>query len=262
MPPVPSLAMSSPHGLGATTPRGAPMSGRSMPGSRPTTGNGAMSGTNPGAFSLSARHIIAPQVGMSAMVSALGNLKAPWEQGKITPLNSARGEDAAPRPYFVGRARAKEQLNMAFSTQDEAARLRRLEQAIDTPAVRFDEALTPRYLQASRQAQVLSKTLNAQERRQAQKEAERAEQQKVAAAPAPPPAPAPAAEAAAEEAAEELQYDEEEAAAALRIQSLYRGKKERQEVQQMVEEETKAATKIQSVYRGKASRKGGEQSEP
>lgn len=204
----------------------------------------------PGGFSTSARHIIQPQVGMSAMVSALGNLSAPWEQPSAQKLFSPRAAMAKveePRRYLVGRARAKDQLNMALATQDEAAQLRRLEQALEVPSVRYDEVLTPRVMKAAKQLNNLSQTFNSEERARKKTQETQPQQQKKKLTEDTPEA---------EQEVLQEAFDEEEAAAALRIQSLYRGKKEREETKKMVEEETKAATMIQSRYRGKAVRKG------
>jgi len=231
-------------------------------------------------LSLSARHIVQPQVGVSAILSALGNLKAPWEQTgvKQTPLNSARGEaPESARQYQVGRSRAKEQLNMAFATKDEVARLRRLEHALDTPAVRYDEALTPRLVAASNQVSNLSKALHHEDltaRRVKADAAAAAGKKLLTAAPAAAAAPEeqgpePETPAEEEEAADgEEDMSAEEAAAALRIQSIYRGKQEREavKVQQKqaakeAAEEKDAAIKIQSIFRGKASRAAGGASE-
>eukprot|EP00930_Biecheleria_cincta_P004616 TRINITY_DN105534_c0_g1_i1.p1 TRINITY_DN105534_c0_g1~~TRINITY_DN105534_c0_g1_i1.p1 ORF type:complete len:254 (-),score=49.53 TRINITY_DN105534_c0_g1_i1:226-987(-) len=252
MPPVPALSMTAPHGLGVSTPRRDPNSARQLPGSRPATGRSLVNGSSAGqaAFSANARHIIQPQVGMSAMISALGNLSAPWEQPSARKLLTPRGlpfKAESPRRYLVGRARAKDQLNMALATQDEAAQLRRLEQALEVPCVRYDEALTPRVMKAAKQINSLSRTLNSEERTRTVTQEVQPQQQR----PRGPTEDSPEVEQE-----DEQGCDEEEAAAATRIQSLYRGKKERQETRKMVEEETKAATKIQSRYRGKAVRKG------
>merc|ERR1712093_243665 len=53
------------------------------------------------------------------------------------------------------------------------------------------------------------------------------------------------------------QEEQEEAQAATKVQSLYRGKRDKQRVQEMKEEkqEKEAATKVQTMYRGKRDRK-------
>lgn len=183
---------------------------------------------------------------MSAMISALGNLSAPWEQPSAQKLFSPRAAKVEePRPYFVGRARAKDQLNMALATQDETAQLRRLEQALEVPSVRYDEVLTPRVMKAAKQLNNLTRTMDSEERKKQQETG--VQKQRTMGLTEQTPED--------EQDATQEGFVEEEAAAATRIQSLYRGKKEREETKKMVEEETKAATKIQSRYRGKAVRK-------
>mmetsp|Transcript_55216 Transcript_55216/g.129592 ORF Transcript_55216/g.129592 Transcript_55216/m.129592 type:complete len:248 (-) Transcript_55216:291-1034(-) len=243
MPPVPPLALTSPHGLGVTTPRS--LSSRPT---QPSTGGSYQPSV--GAFSRSARHIVTPQVGLSAMVQALGDLKAPWEvtsTQKFTPRRETPPDAlASVRPFSVGRARAQRQLQTALATQDEWAKVRRLEQALESPCVRYERATTPRLSQVTREAQ------------SARRELFKKGLQPKPAEPVKPTAPAkPESEpvvVAAPLSPEEAQRKEEEAAA-LRIQSLHRGRKEREAVKKMVDEETKAATKIQSVFRGQAARK-------
>mmetsp|Transcript_89238 Transcript_89238/g.158222 ORF Transcript_89238/g.158222 Transcript_89238/m.158222 type:complete len:257 (+) Transcript_89238:68-838(+) len=251
MPPVPALTMSSPHGLGAT-PRG-PFSARSMPGSRPGTGMMAQAG----ALQLSARHVVAPQVGVATMVSDLGKMKKPWDKTPsemLAAVHNVHQAEDTPRPYVVGRARAAQQLDIAFSTRDERAKLRRLEQALEAPALRYDDAMTPRMAKAAKTAEVLSRRLLAEDKLSLVK-------QKMQEAKA---AGVKVDQAALEE--EANQFIEEEKAAATRIQSLYRGKKDRKVTQTKIQakrdqaekerrEEEDAATKIQSRFRGKAARK-------
>mmetsp|Transcript_67768 Transcript_67768/g.150080 ORF Transcript_67768/g.150080 Transcript_67768/m.150080 type:complete len:244 (+) Transcript_67768:122-853(+) len=239
MPPVPPLALTSPHGLGVTTPRSI----SSRASTRPNTAGDFQPGA---AFSRSARHIVTPQVGRSAMVRALGDLKAPWEVSatqKFTPRHDTPLDAlASVRPFSVGRARAQKQLETALATQDQWAKVRRLEQALENPCIRYERAVTPRLSQVTRDAQAAKQQLF---------------KQGLQPAPKPKPKPKPKQPMPPAEPAlspEEIQRKEEEAAA-LRIQSLYRGGKDREAVQKIKEEETKAATKIQSVFRGQAARR-------
>jgi len=193
------------------------------------------------------------------MVSDLGNSKLPWEQapaGKFAAVHYNHMAEDVPRPYVVSRARAAQQLDIAFATTDERAKLRRLEQALESPACRYDDALTPRLAKAANQAQVLSERFVIQEK----KKLLRKKTQE-------------ALKAGIEVDKEKLQeeankFEEEEKAAATRIQSLYRGKKDRKATGDKMEakreqerldterrEEEQAATKIQSRFRGKAARK-------
>lgn len=169
------------------------------------------------------------------MVSALGNLKAPWEVSatqKFTPRQSHPPEPH--RPFSVGRSRAQNMLNMALATKDDKAKVRRLDQALETPCVRYERAATPRLFQVSHEAQ--------QVRRHLAKENAWAEKTTTS---GPPKKAAPTPE--------EIQKEEEQAA--LRIQSLYRGGKDREAVKKMAQQEAEAATKIQSVFRGQAARR-------
>ncbi|CAJ1398587.1 unnamed protein product [Effrenium voratum] len=218
MPPVPALALSSPHGLGVTTPRSA-ASRSARPSTTPSYN------WESATFSRSARHIVTPQVGLSAMVSALGNLKAPWEVSATQKFTPRMSTDAAAseRPFSVGRSRAQHMLNMALSTQDDQAKVRRLEQALEMPCVRYERAATPRLMQVARDAQSAQRELTKKERR-AQRDAALAK-----------PKAAPAAPSVQDEDV----GDEEKAA--LRIQSLYRGGKDREAVKKMKDEETQAA---------------------
>lgn len=241
MPPVPPLVMSSPQGLGSlATPRSS-SAWRTTPSYRADCGT----------FTRPARHIVAPQVGLNAMVSALGGLKAPWEVSatqKFTPRLSHPPETH--RPFSVGRSRAQKMLAVALATQDDQAKVRRLEQALETPCVRYERAQTPRLMQVARDATVLRGELTRKDRKKAwqdkqkEKQEEKEEKEKPSASPEPPRSqPSP----------EELLKEEE--AAALRIQSLYRGQKDRQTVKAMAAQEAQAATRIQSIYRGQVARR-------
>lgn len=244
MPPVPPLVMSSPQGLGSL---GTPRSARP----RTTPSYRADCGT----FTRQARHIVAPQVGLNAMVSALGGLKAPWEVSatqKFTPRLSHPPETH--RPFSVGRSRAQNMLAVALATQDDQAKVRRLEQALETPCVRYERAQTPRLMQVARDATVLRGELTRKDRKKAwqdkqekekkeEKEEKEEKQEKSEAHENPKPPPSP----------EDLLKEEE--AAALRIQSLYRGQKDRQTVKAMAAQEAQAATRIQSIYRGQVARR-------
>jgi len=199
-----------------------------------------------------------PQVGLAAMVSDLGNSKLPWEQApasKFAAVHANHMAEHEPRPYVVSRARAAQQLEIAFATTDERAKLRRLEQALESPALRYDDVMTPRMAKAANQAQVLSDRVRIEEKKKLLK-TKMQEAQKAG------------IEVDKEKLQEEAnKFEEEEKAAATRIQSLYRGKKDRKATEsKLVEkreqerldrerrEEEHAATKIQSRFRGKAAR--------
>eukprot|EP00439_Symbiodinium_sp_Y106_P026835 s7454_g3.t1 len=250
MPPVPPLALTSPHGLGVTTPRS--LSSRPT---QPSTGGSYQPSV--GAFSRSARHIVTPQVGLSAMVQALGDLKAPWEvtsTQKFTPRRETPPDAlASVRPFSVGRARAQRQLQTALATQDSfLCKCATTRAGIGEPLCALREGDHAAAL-AGHTGGPVSQEGALQEGLPAKPESEPV----VVAAPLSPedsdragtgthvanPSVSP----------EEAQRKEEEAAA-LRIQSLHRGRKEREAVKKMVDEETKAATKIQSVFRGQAAR--------
>lgn len=211
-----------------------------------------------------------PDVGKQAMLSALGDIPPFW--GGSVP-GSARGgagdvgkppqglADALPakgstKPYHVGRMRARGQLFTALDTKNEQAQLRRLEQALDTPAARYDPDLKQIGAFAGRQADTLSNRLRTP----------------IAYVEYTPPQAAtsePAAAVVEQQVVVETSADAEApegedadtAAAAVRIQSRYRGGKDRQAVeakkQQKKEEaeQTIAATRIQSIHRGNTARK-------
>ncbi|CAL1169365.1 unnamed protein product [Cladocopium goreaui] len=87
------------------------------------------------------------------MVSALGGLKEVSATQKFTPRLSHPPETH--RPFSVGRSRAQNMLAVALATQDDQAKVRRLEQALETPCVRYERAQTPRLMQVARDATVL-----------------------------------------------------------------------------------------------------------
>jgi len=224
-------------------------------------------------LSMSARHILKPQVGVSAMISALGDMKPLWEQRSLTARSSA-GTPTTPTPrssrtprtpvrpgqsapgYHVGRMRVREQLSTALGTQDEAAQLRRLEQALESPA-RYDKGCRQNLKKASDTAALLSRRFCAFEAEEA-------------AAAAPPPAarvreivsreeapPAVVADGGEElpEGAQEEQPALGEDVAASRIQNKFRERKERErERRKKEEQEDAAALRIQTLYRGNAAR--------
>mmetsp|Transcript_116623 Transcript_116623/g.249359 ORF Transcript_116623/g.249359 Transcript_116623/m.249359 type:complete len:260 (-) Transcript_116623:48-827(-) len=246
MPPIPALSLSGKLNLPAT-PRGTPLASY----------RGKDKG---GALPMSARHILKPTVGMGSMISALGDIRPPWDQAAVKSPRSARKTHqdeelfGGDKLYSVGRARARGQMRTAVETLDQASQLRRLEQALENPVPRYDQDFRLTFEWAESQVGNLSRRLQAAEKARlegpvvfdvripevkAKKEA--AEE-----------------EAAAEEAAAEEDLGEEGEGAATKIQSLYRGKKERAEVERLKkekEEETAAAVKIQAIHRGKQARK-------
>mmetsp|Transcript_13706 Transcript_13706/g.35213 ORF Transcript_13706/g.35213 Transcript_13706/m.35213 type:complete len:316 (-) Transcript_13706:148-1095(-) len=231
----------------------------------------------------SARQMLKPQVGVGRMVSALGNTRPAWEER--TPRRCAElareAMDAiiTPSPhreYHVGRARARVQLRQAMDTNDEEAQLRRLEQALEIPAVQYDQALIPDLHKVVGQAAELSVRLNSTLGKedvvvpdqallssralssafsgQLSKDGRRGDSKTSPSQ--------PAAQAAA--GAQEQEQEQDELAgledlgnageqSATRIQAAFRGKKDRKEVQQKKEEKA-AIVKIQARYRGKAAR--------
>lgn len=111
-----------------TTPRpGMSATPRGLPGarSRPLSSAGA-------------RHLLRPEVGVTAATAALGSFRPAWQGGRspraashLAPPSKARVDDVT-KPYHVGKSRAKEQLKIAMSTHDKETQLRRLEQALET----------------------------------------------------------------------------------------------------------------------------------
>lgn len=222
-----------------------------------------------GTLALSARHIVKPQVGIAQMLSALGDLKPSWEKHsqKVPTPRTPRSftlvppEPAIPdtRPYHVGRARARGQLRHALETRDESAQLRRLEHALDSPVVHDDQEMAREVERAADVALNLSHRLRAAtDGSNKWNECAAVGDALGAAAHA---AAAKAANAAAELAKEADEEEEEGAAedgnpdpeaadAAVKIQSVYRGKKEREEIRRLQAQEEAAAVRIQSVYRG------------
>lgn len=268
MKPVPALHLGSPR-----TPRAPPSAAARL----------GLGGRDAGAsLQLSARHILKPQVGMSAMRAALGDKKPAWEQPALSPRAAAppptcEDKGVAKQPYHVGRARARGELRLALGTLDEAAQLRRLDQALKSPVVEFETALAKDVAKAGDAAAMLSDRLRAQEDVSAKASlgdyAQWAQLLVPAGAGRPARAAAPGAAAAAADAeAEELLNDGEAADAAVKIQCVFRGRKDREEVesrrrQKEEAEEAKkaqeaqeaaelegAATKIQATFRGKAAR--------
>lgn len=238
-----------------------------------------------GALALSARHIVKPQVGITAMLSALGDLKPSWEKHsqKVGTPRTPRSFSLVPpeppmpdtRPYHVGRARARGQLRLALETRDESAQLRRLEHALGSPVVHDDREIAREVERAEDVAYTLAHRLRAAaDDSMTWNELAAVGDATGAAAHA---AAAKAANKAAEIAMAAEEDEEEgiaedgnqedgnhedgnqedgnqEADAALRIQSVYRGKKERDQVRKQHAEEEAAAVRIQSVYRGKSAR--------
>jgi len=252
------------------------------------------------------------------MLSALGEVKPAWEKGQP---QSARGTKAAAepsreelrlasKPYHVGRARARGQLRLALDTQDEAAQLRRLEQALNSPVAQYDGSVRGEISRASSHAAALSQRLQAAAKPREAWDVDpflpagSAGAQKIASAPKggqPQRQPGhgtssaggeeaaqsgAAAPGSAEAEAMLDPNDPEGAAAAVRIQSMYRGRKDREqvavlresrasqdagqghdlaqeEIDGIVEDEATeaAAVKIQAVFRGNAARRSMETGE-
>lgn len=249
----------------------------------------------------SARHILKPQVGVTAMRSALGDIKPAWEGANFSARSSASTATAftnpadlqrASQPYHVGRARIRDQLRLALETPDEAVQLRRLEQTLNSPVGRYDGDMQLEMMKASEQATDIAQRLHATKTDlPAWKQDPFADPKRSRSGKKAKPTPAPENEKnsvqkeVAEEVAEEIpgDFDSEEAdAAALRIQSVYRGRKDREVVAarrnqieangpteeaderaaaeeqlqmgELGDDADAAALRIQSVYRGRKDR--------
>lgn len=137
--PMPSTPMQLPRGSAPTTPRG---------------GDALVS---------SARRMLKPEVGMSAVVSALGSLPPHWDMSRPALAVATNNIELTPRgggalPYNVGKTRARNQLKYAWATQDEPAQLRRLEQALRS--CRYDGGVRCSVEGAAQQAGELARRLD------------------------------------------------------------------------------------------------------
>jgi len=184
----------------------------------------------------------------------------------------------ASEPYHVGRARARGQLRLALESQDDAAQLRRLKQALNSPVAQYDQKLRAETEKASNHATVVSQRLQA-----ASAPREEWATDPFSLTSTLKPKAATAEQTMPEDAAGEvidIVDDEETSAAATLIQSQFRGRKDREKVTSMrtaqVEdrgdlgdmlgsdeqeafnkdpEVADAATKIQASFRGQKARK-------
>jgi len=188
-----------------------------------------------GVLAISARNIVRPQVGLGAMYSALGEVRAPWGPPttprlptKQVQLQQRLSEEKQVR-YHVGESRARQQLRSALTTHDDAARLRRLEQALESVAYQSNRSVRHEFAAASVEADYLSKVLGST------KTAQELDLSLV--------------DDSGDEDDPGL-TEEEGGAAAVKIQSMYRGRKAAKQRYDEVE----VAMKIQSVYRGKVAR--------
>eukprot|EP00927_Polykrikos_kofoidii_P073768 TRINITY_DN69798_c0_g1_i1.p1 TRINITY_DN69798_c0_g1~~TRINITY_DN69798_c0_g1_i1.p1 ORF type:complete len:352 (-),score=46.09 TRINITY_DN69798_c0_g1_i1:352-1377(-) len=147
---VPLLALpGQPGALRSTTsPGGGPASARSC--GLPHVGGGIVRpytvGAEPPIISSARRLMTTPKVGVMAAASALGPLPATWS-GRSSVLSprfenvgasTVKPTDKGRRPYNVGIARARNQLQCALTTQGDGTQLRRLDQALGVGGCRFD----------------------------------------------------------------------------------------------------------------------------
>lgn len=235
----------------------------------------------------SARHILKPQVGVAAMMSALGDIKPAWEGAKCSARSvastttsrlSSDEEQRCSMPYHVGRARVRDQLRLAFETPDEVAQLRRLEHALHSPVGRYDRDMQREMEKAIGQAADISQRLQATKTnlpewtRDPFLDPNRTKTVVQGQAKAKLKTDTSNAVAKSETKQEEFEDDCDADAAALRIQSMYRGRKGREAVASMRvesgpdgepdiddsldldEDADAAAVRIQSVYRGRKDR--------
>lgn len=186
----------------------------------------------------------------------IGGDDAGWDQGS-RDITDPREPDT--RPYHVARARARGQLRHALGTNDGSAQLRRLEMAVRLPAARDDHLIAPELNRAEREAAYLARRLRMRDEELLRANSKQAHggghgvntggtQRDGGAASANE-----GGDADVEMSEEELLYRKEQKAAATRIQSLYRGNRDREEVKQH-KQEVKAATMIQSLHRGNRAR--------
>merc|ERR1712107_806441 len=117
-------------------------------------------------FALSARHLLKPEVGLSTSVSAMGDTPPLWNNGRpvLMPGSGANGKPQpvfhtcdGRMPYNVGRTRARGQLKLALTTEEETSQLRRLHEALDSN--RFDRYLSRELGNAAMTARELSRRL-------------------------------------------------------------------------------------------------------
>lgn len=230
------------------------MSFRDLSGARTPRSSSVRSGgstSNQAPFALSARHLLKPEVGIAASISAMGAMPPPWSKGR--PVLGANGKPEpvfvhadGKTPYNVGRTRARAQLKLALTTEEETSQLRRLREALDSN--RFDRCLARELETAESQAKELSRRLGYEEPDELplfeettepapkkKSKAKAKDEQAVPQGQAKPveEAPAPSPDEDAFDAAL-LAEDPEEAAAqeaaACRIQAIQRGKQDRRAV--------------------------------
>jgi len=106
--------------------------------------------------------MIKPEVGVAASISALGDLTPPWSGGRAAIGCSGKIDPVFPAVdgsvlYNVGRTRARAQLKLALTTEEETSQLRRLQEALDSN--RFDRCLVRELENATIQAKELSRKL-------------------------------------------------------------------------------------------------------
>lgn len=106
--------------------------------------------------------MIKPEVGVAASISALGDLTPPWSGGRAAIGCSGKIDPVFPAVdgsvlYNVGRTRARAQLKLALTTEEETSQLRRLQEALDSN--RFDRCLVRELENARVQAKELSRKL-------------------------------------------------------------------------------------------------------
>jgi len=208
-----------------------------------------------GPLAASVRRGLRPQVGLAAILSALGDVRPPWEQqcpAAAPPRASSRrrtklGSSGGGRrsDYHVGRARVRCQLDTALGTREEPAQLRRLQQALASTA-RHDARLEQDLRRASSQAALLARRLAVDRRRAAELRRSSAGAR-----------PAPGAAAAEQQAAGVSSCCAAAAAGPAEEfgphgQGARHAATEQEEARRWQREA--AATSIQSLYRGRAAR--------
>mmetsp|Transcript_32269 Transcript_32269/g.57056 ORF Transcript_32269/g.57056 Transcript_32269/m.57056 type:complete len:226 (+) Transcript_32269:125-802(+) len=190
------------------------------------------------AFSVSARHLLKPQVGVAAQLSALGDYSPPWATGKPSTLSFGRpaptfSDCDGREPYNVGKSRARAHLKLALSTEDKEAQLRRLGQALESN--RFDRTIRRELENAENQARELALKLG---KDPASARARQTEDEQPGKAASSPKSKKRSSKPTEKEEVEmsstvreteepSFEYDAEMEAAATKIQAIQRGKQTR-----------------------------------
>jgi len=206
-------------------------------------GSARSTGSGRAPFALSARHLLKPEVGLGASISAMGATPPVWNKGQSVLKNGSGGNGKnephfggcdMQAPYNVGRQRARAQLKLGLMTEEETSQLRRLQQALDSN--RFDKDVSRELDVAAMQARQLSRKFNdddtyidllrpAPDPKEEDKKVKKKKAKEEAKATEASDAPV-AAEAEGEEELNEEEILAQEHAA-LRIQAIQRGKEGR-----------------------------------